>query len=59
VLEDFGRSWKDVTDPEPRRQMLQQLFELVYVDGQKIVAVRPTPAFADLSPARPSKDSEV
>jgi hypothetical protein len=33
---------------EPRRELLQQLFELVWADGQKIVAVRPTPAFADL-----------
>ena len=48
VLEDFGRFWKEETDPEPRRELLQQLFELVWVDGQKIVAVRPTPAFADL-----------
>jgi hypothetical protein len=38
----------DALDPEPRRALLQQLFELVWVDGQKIVAVRPTPAFADL-----------
>jgi hypothetical protein len=48
VLEDFSRFWKEETDPEPRRELLQQLFELVWVDGQKIVAVRPTPAFADL-----------
>jgi hypothetical protein len=31
------------TDPEPRRELVQQLFELVWVDGQRIVAVRPNP----------------
>jgi hypothetical protein len=29
VLEDFGRFWKAETDPEPRRELLQQLLELV------------------------------
>jgi site-specific DNA recombinase len=48
VLEDFGRFWEEETDPGPRRELLQQLFERVWVDGQKIVAVRPTPAFAGL-----------
>jgi hypothetical protein len=48
VLEDFGRFWKDETDSEPRRELLQQLLDRVWVDGQKIVAVRPTPMFADL-----------
>jgi hypothetical protein len=48
VLEDFGRFWTDETDPEPRRELLQQLFDRVWVDGQKIVAVRPTSAFAAL-----------
>jgi hypothetical protein len=48
VLEDFNRFWQSETDPEPRRQLLGQLFERVWVDGHKIVAVRPTPAFAAL-----------
>jgi site-specific DNA recombinase len=48
VLEDFGRFWKDETDAEPRRALLQQLFDRVWVDGQKIVAVQPTSAFAAL-----------
>jgi hypothetical protein len=46
VLEDFGRFWEDARGPEARRELLQQLFELVWIDGHKIVAVRPTTAFA-------------
>ena len=48
VLEDFGRFWTDAHDPEARRELLHQLFELVWIDGRKIVAVRPTSAFATL-----------
>jgi site-specific DNA recombinase len=48
VLDDFARFWKTETAPEPRRQLLAQLFERVWVDGDRIVGVRPTPAFADL-----------
>jgi hypothetical protein len=54
VLEDFGRFWTDETDPEPRRELVQQLFERVWVDGQKIVAVRPTPAFTGLFTSSPA-----
>jgi hypothetical protein len=54
VLEVFGRFWQEETDPAPRRQLVQQLFERVWVDGQKIVAVRPTPAFAGLFTSSPS-----
>ncbi len=48
VLEDFGRFWEDETDPQIRRELLAQLFERVWVDAKKIVAVRPTPAFVAL-----------
>jgi Recombinase/Recombinase zinc beta ribbon domain len=48
VLEDFGRFWIDAKDPEVRRALLQQLFERVWIDGHRIVAVQPMPAFADL-----------
>jgi hypothetical protein len=54
VLEDFGRFWKDETDPEPRRELVQQLFQRVWVDGQKIVAVRPTRASAGLFTSPPA-----
>lgn len=48
VLENFALSWEQEKDPEPRRELLRQLFERVWLDGQRIVAVRPTPAFVDL-----------
>jgi hypothetical protein len=48
VLEASGRFWAEETDPEPRRELIQQLFERIWIDGHRIVAVRPTSAFADL-----------
>jgi hypothetical protein len=48
VLEDFGRFWETETAPEPRRELLAQLFDRVWIDGQRIVAVKPTAAFAGL-----------
>jgi site-specific DNA recombinase len=48
VIEDFARFWAEANDPEVRRALLQQLFERVWIDGHRIVAVQPTPAFADL-----------
>lgn len=48
VLEDFATFWKTEPNPEPRRELLAQLFERVWIDGQRIVAVTPTTAFAGL-----------
>jgi hypothetical protein len=48
VLEDFATFWQTETAPEPRRELLAQLFERVWIDGQRIVAVKPTTAFAGL-----------
>ena len=48
VLEDFAIFWGTETAPEPRRELLAQLFERVWIDGQRIVAVKPTAAFARL-----------
>lgn len=48
VLEDFGTFWKTEPNPEPRRELLAQLFDRVWIDGQRIVAVKPTAAFAGL-----------
>jgi hypothetical protein len=56
ALKDFGRSWQGETDPQVRRELLAQLFERVWIDAKKIVAVRPTPAFAALfSPPETTK----
>ena len=46
VLDDFGRFWKDETDPTKRRELVGQLFERVWIDDSRIVAVRPSSAFA-------------
>jgi hypothetical protein len=35
VLEDFGRFWKEETDPEARRGLLQPLFELVWPTARR------------------------
>jgi hypothetical protein len=48
VLDDFSLFWQQEPDPEPRRQLLQHLFEPVRIDDKRIVAVRPKPAFAAL-----------
>jgi hypothetical protein len=48
VLEDFATFWQTGTAPEPRRELLAQLFARVWIDGQRIVAVKPTAAFAGL-----------
>jgi hypothetical protein len=44
----FATFWKTETTPEPRRELLAQLFDLVWIRGQPIGAVKPTAAFAGL-----------
>jgi hypothetical protein len=46
VLEDFGLLWKTETDPEARRQFLSLIFEHVWLDQDRVVAVQPKQAFA-------------
>lgn len=48
VLEDFSRFWEAEPAAGPRRELLAQLFDRVWIDGKRIVAVKPTAAFADL-----------
>jgi hypothetical protein len=60
VLEDFGRFWQEETDPEPRRELLQQLFELVWGDGQKLSPSAQPPHLQIFSPASlPSRQQGV
>ena len=54
VLEDFGRFWESEADPVKRRELVGQLFERVWIDESRIVAVRPTRAFAPFFERRPS-----
>jgi site-specific DNA recombinase len=46
VLDDFSIFWRQEPDPEAKRQLLQLLFERVWLDSGRVVAVRPKPAFA-------------
>jgi hypothetical protein len=39
VLDDFSLFWRQEPDPEPRRQLLQHLFERVWIDDKRVVAV--------------------
>jgi hypothetical protein len=53
VLEDFGRFRESEADPVKRRELVGQLFERVWIDESRIVAVRPTKAFAPFFERRP------
>jgi len=46
VLDDFGIFWRIEEDPEAKRELLQLIFERVWLDDGRIVAVRPKEAFA-------------
>jgi hypothetical protein len=54
VLTDFSIFWNDEADAEAKRQMLQLVFERVWLDEGRVVAVRPKNAFAPFfkKPAR-------
>jgi hypothetical protein len=42
VLEDFSIFWQDeTTTPEAKRQFLSLVFESVWLDGKRVVAVQP------------------
>jgi site-specific DNA recombinase len=45
VLADFPRFWEIETEPAERRKLLTSLFERVWSQGGKIVAVKPHDAF--------------
>ncbi len=46
VLDDFGIFCRQEHDPDAKRRLLQLVFERVWLDGGRVVAVRPKPAFA-------------
>lgn len=46
VLGDFGRFWEAESDPFERRKLIASLFDNVWQDDGRIVAVKPRPAFA-------------
>lgn len=45
VLEDFTIFWRRETDPVAKRQLLSLIFERVWLDEQRVVAVRPKTPF--------------
>ena len=46
VLEDFSIFWQKETDPAAKRQLLSLIFERVWLDEQRVIAVQPKPSFA-------------
>ena len=47
ILEDFSRFWDAEPEPAERRRLLLSLFAQIWAKDDKIVAVKPNPAFAD------------
>jgi site-specific DNA recombinase len=60
VLEDFTIFWRRETDPVAKRQLLSLIFERVWLDEQRVVAVRPKTPFVPFfeRPARHRKPDE-
>lgn len=46
LLGDFARFWRAEPDPAERRKLLASLFDHIWQDAGRIVAVKPRPAFA-------------
>ncbi len=46
VLEDFTIFWRKETDPSAKRQLVNLVFQRVWLDEQRVVAVQPKPSFA-------------
>ena len=55
VLDDFGIFWRLETDPDAKRQLLSLIFERVWLDDRRVVAVQPKPAFAPFFQQAPHK----
>ncbi|HWY18313.1 MAG TPA: recombinase family protein [Solirubrobacteraceae bacterium] len=45
VLDDFTIFWQNETDPAAKRQFLSLIFEGVWLDADRVVAVQPKPPF--------------
>jgi len=57
VLSDFSVFWRDQSDPDEKRQMLELVFERVWLDEGRVVAVRPKHAFAPFFQRRARKSA--
>jgi hypothetical protein len=45
VLEDFAVFWQRENDPSAKRQFLQLIFDGIWLDDHRVVAVQPKPSF--------------
>ena len=45
VLADFALFWQNETDPDAKRHFLNLIFDNVWLDQDRIVAVQPKPSF--------------
>ena len=45
VLEDFKVFWTAETDPDAKREFLSLIFQGVWLDERRVVAVQPKPSF--------------
>jgi hypothetical protein len=55
VLSDLSLFWRHEDDAEAKRQLLQLIFEAVWLDAGRVVAVRPRDAFAPFFQPPPDK----
>lgn len=55
VLEDFSIFWRKESDPAAKRQLLSLIFERVWLDEQRVVAVQPKAPFAPFFQQRPTE----
>jgi hypothetical protein len=47
IFDDFARFWDAEPEPAERRKLLLSLFAQIWAKDNRIVAVKPNPAFAD------------
>lgn len=45
MLEDFTIFWQNETDPNAKRHFLHLIFDGVWIEDSRIVAVQPKPSF--------------
>ena len=45
VLKDFSIFWREESEHEAKRQFLRLIFDGIWLDDRRVVAVQPTPAF--------------
>jgi site-specific DNA recombinase len=57
VLDDFSIFWTRETDPAAKRQLLALIFERVWLDEQRVVAVQPKPPFAPFFEGRAGREN--